>query len=324
MIATFMIVRGILPSRIRAVVPGKVYRSGQPSARDLERAKHMSIRTVVNLRGNNEGRKWYDDEIATCQRLGLAHADLRLETFSWPPRREAVALLDLLESGSGPLLLHCSGGSDRSGWAAGVARAAFGEPLDRAEAELSKLKGHICDRATCPLHRFFTAYRERIAGRSKAHDAAEFASFVRKDYCPPGYDAEVTLTAPFPRTAPPGSRLPLRARVTNHSGTAWVFRSDLARGIRFAVRRIGPSSTPPPLDAELFRPSRGGSVDVGRAGIADFRMDPDDSGDFEVTVEAPAAPGHYLLQIDMVDEGVSWFSDLGREGVFLPFEVRCK
>jgi len=41
-----------------------------------------------------------------------------------------------------------------------------------------------------------------------------------------------------------------------------------------------------------------------------------------LTVNAPAAPGDYLLESDMLQEGVSWFGLTGSPTVRLPVEVR--
>jgi 4-amino-4-deoxy-L-arabinose transferase-like glycosyltransferase len=61
--------------------------------------------------------------------------------------------------------------------------------------------------------------------------------------------------------------------------------------------------------------------DDGRSALLrDLR--PEETVELPLTVNAPAAPGSYLLEIDMVQEGVSWFGLVGSSTVRLPVEVR--
>ena len=40
-------------------------------------------------------------------------------------------------------------------------------------------------------------------------------------------------------------------------------------------------------------------------------LNPGETWSGEVALQAPAAPGRYLLQVDLVREGVAWFSTKG-------------
>ena len=51
-------------------------------------------------------------------------------------------------------------------------------------------------------------------------------------------------------------------------------------------------------------------------------LPPGETVELQLTVNAPPAPGPYLLEIDMVQEGVSWFGLLGSRTLRLPVEVR--
>ena len=47
------------------VIAGELYRSSQPSAATIaELQKQFGIKTIINLRGNNGGHHWYDQEVA--------------------------------------------------------------------------------------------------------------------------------------------------------------------------------------------------------------------------------------------------------------------
>jgi hypothetical protein len=62
-------------------------------------------------------------------------------------------------------------------------------------------------------------------------------------------------------------------------------------------------------------------VDVARSGLEPGVVGPGESRELEIRLRAPAAPGRYVLQIDMVDELVHWFSDMGWPGILLDIEV---
>lgn len=51
---------------MHAVKPGAVYRSAQLDAKQLADAiRTDGIKTVLNLRGDNTGTPWYDEEMRT-------------------------------------------------------------------------------------------------------------------------------------------------------------------------------------------------------------------------------------------------------------------
>ena len=57
-----------LSGNFHAVDEGTIYRSGQLSGTQFSaRIRENGIRTIINLRGNNAGRSWYDDELKTSE-----------------------------------------------------------------------------------------------------------------------------------------------------------------------------------------------------------------------------------------------------------------
>ena len=49
---------------------------------------------------------------------------------------------------------------------------------------------------------------------------------------------------------------------------------------------------------------------------------PGETEEVAITIIAPATPGKYRLAIDLVREGVTWFSQAGRPWLAIPFDVR--
>lgn len=61
-----------LSGNFAPVIAGEVYRSAQPSPADIrEYAARNGIRSIINLRGENVGKAWYDEEIAVSRNWAL-------------------------------------------------------------------------------------------------------------------------------------------------------------------------------------------------------------------------------------------------------------
>jgi protein tyrosine/serine phosphatase len=126
-------------------IEGELYRSGQPTGEDIERltAKY-GIKSIINLRGDNSGSDWYEEEVATAKALGLAHFDFRMKAAHELTNEQAFALIDLMQKAPKPLLIHCRAGADRTGLAAALYVAAVSKGGEEAaENQLSLRYGHL-------------------------------------------------------------------------------------------------------------------------------------------------------------------------------------
>ena len=134
-----------LSGNVHTVVAGELYRSAQPSAAQItEYASRYGVRTIVNLRGENAGRPWYDSEVAASASLGVSHVDFRMSSSRDLTKEEAGRLLATLEAAEKPLLIHCQAGADRSGLAAALYVAAIAKQGEEAaEDQLSIRYGHV-------------------------------------------------------------------------------------------------------------------------------------------------------------------------------------
>jgi protein tyrosine/serine phosphatase len=127
------------------VVKGSIYRSGQLNCVELaEKTSKLGIRSVLNLRGRNLGKDWYDEEVAFCVRNGIRHEDIQLSSgreLSLKQMNEIVVILKTLPA---PLLIHCKDGADRTALVAALYHLAIEEksPLE-ADKELTMWYGHI-------------------------------------------------------------------------------------------------------------------------------------------------------------------------------------
>ncbi|MEG1451749.1 dual specificity protein phosphatase family protein [Brevundimonas sp.] len=127
------------------VVDGKAYRSAQPRGDDLDRYQAAyGIKTIINLRGQSDGSKWYDEEVAASERLGITHVNFRMSANRELSREDAEALVRVLDAAEKPVLIHCKAGSDRSGLASALYIAAVERGSEQAaERQISLKYGHI-------------------------------------------------------------------------------------------------------------------------------------------------------------------------------------
>lgn len=134
-----------LTGNFHTVIEGRVYRAAQISPENLEKWQtEHGIATVLNLRGENTGKDWYDAEVEASQRLGITHIDFRMASSRKLDQEQAQQLIDLMRDAPKPLLIHCMGGADRTGLASALYLAAIeGAGEYAAEKQLSPRYGHI-------------------------------------------------------------------------------------------------------------------------------------------------------------------------------------
>lgn len=115
---------------IDSVIPNQIYRSAQLPISILQyyvKAKH--IKTVINMRGPHPQSKWYQQEVNTMKKLGIKHYDIAMNAYKVPSKERMRKLIYLLIMAPKPILVHCLGGADRSGFACALAIILNGNPL---------------------------------------------------------------------------------------------------------------------------------------------------------------------------------------------------
>jgi hypothetical protein len=123
-----------------------------------------------------------------------------------------------------------------------------------------------------------------------------------------GFKATLSLAAP-PKELKAGQKTTLQVKVRNASTVTWPARERSAGGNQVHLGNHWLDT-----DNKMLQ------LDDGRGTL------PDDLGPgAEVTlpleITAPAKPGSYVLELDMVQEGVSWFGAKGAQTLRLPVRV---
>ena len=140
-----------LPFNFHEIEPGQAYRSAQPTGEQLAAViETHGIRTVVNLRGENEGELWYDDEASVCQAMGVTLANHAISANSLPYAERMVDITDTLLTADYPILIHCESGADRTGAISAIYRMlVLGHDKADALAELSPVFFHLRQFTPC-------------------------------------------------------------------------------------------------------------------------------------------------------------------------------
>ena len=113
----------------------------------------------------------------------------------------------------------------------------------------------------------------------------------------PAYAASVRIESDLPSRVMPGATFPLVASVTNTSILPW--RQSESGPLRLGNHWLSPAGVM--LIQDDGRASLPGEIEPGRQCHVTL----------DVTV--PADPGEYVLECDVVHEGISWFADKGSE-----------
>jgi|GEM_PF-6824943 len=138
-----------LAHRPKEVIPGELYRSGQlPPEEFIYFCGETGINSVINLRGENPGKRWFEREREACD--NLLQIDLynlgfssRLDVKNEEDRKRLREFLSISDNCSKPVLFHCEGGIHRTGLACALYLLRKGYPMEEAEKQVSVKYGYL-------------------------------------------------------------------------------------------------------------------------------------------------------------------------------------
>jgi protein tyrosine/serine phosphatase len=166
------------------VASGHCYRSSQPSPAFLANMKRSyGIRSVVNLRDENNDDAWYREEKQATQDLGIQLVDAGLWSKTAPKPDELQNLVRLIAAAAPPMLIHCASGSDRTGFASAIFLLVHTDtPLDDARRQLHWRYGHFAWTATGCLDRTLENYADWLKENGWQHNRERFLYWVESVY----------------------------------------------------------------------------------------------------------------------------------------------
>jgi protein tyrosine phosphatase (PTP) superfamily phosphohydrolase (DUF442 family) len=136
-----------------------LWRSGQPSPRQIAWFARRGVRTIVNLRGGREHGAWPLEKEA-CDRHGVTLIDFVLRSREAPDRDTILGAKEFFESLEYPVLVHCKSGADRAGlFAALYLLIREGRTAAEALGQLAPRYGHFRFAKTGILDAFLQRYR---------------------------------------------------------------------------------------------------------------------------------------------------------------------
>lgn len=122
---------------------GQVYRSAQLGREQLKQLiVGHKIAAIINLRGENSGKDWYDDEVQVAEQLAVLHIDYRLSANKKVALSQMQEILKTIANTPKPILVHCSGGADRTGLVSALYLAQKTGNSNKAKEQLSLRFGH--------------------------------------------------------------------------------------------------------------------------------------------------------------------------------------
>jgi protein tyrosine phosphatase (PTP) superfamily phosphohydrolase (DUF442 family) len=297
-----------LEENLHAVVPGQIYRSAQPSGEELAAMiERLGLRAVLNLRGERGGRAWLEEERRTAGERGVVHYTVRLNADRMPPAPRLAEVVRLLDTAPRPLLLHCEGGVERSGLVGAVAMLLAGGDPAVARGEFAASKGFIGFLARSDLPRVLDDYEAWLAARRARHEPDRFRAWVERDYVPYFYRARIEPIDPPPALSL-GREAELRFRVTNESPHTIPFRASRERGVHLGAILRTPDAP------------RGSALEL-RDGFVDLDLAPGATAELTLRLPPLDRPGTWSLHVDLVDEQVKWFGDMGSPALALGLEA---
>lgn len=140
-----------------AITAGEAYRSAQLDKDQLAYyIKKYRIKSILNLRGKNASKSWYENELNFSAENNVMHYDVALSAYREPGQKDIREIMDIFQHAPRPLLIHCQAGADRSGLVAAMWKVVIDKkPKVEADKQLSILFGHLSIGSASAMDDFF-------------------------------------------------------------------------------------------------------------------------------------------------------------------------
>jgi uncharacterized protein (TIGR01244 family) len=144
-----------------------IYRGGQPKPGGIKKLADLGIKTVINLRDDDERARLEEQEVKAA---GLVYYNRPLPRWDGPNDQEIRELLSLLTTSDKPVFVHCKRGADRTGVLIAIYRIEHdGWTSEEAKAEANRYGMGFWQRGMKDyIHEYFARRQNRKNSRSDA------------------------------------------------------------------------------------------------------------------------------------------------------------
>jgi protein tyrosine phosphatase (PTP) superfamily phosphohydrolase (DUF442 family) len=293
---------------LREVIPGRLYRAGQPSSSKIKKyASNLGIKTIFNLKGCCDPTPWYVDEAGAAQDAGISLEEFSFSAGRLPPPPTLKRLVEAIEGAEEPLLVHCHQGIDRTGMVVALWLLLKTQtPPEEAVKELSLRYMHLPWGRTGNLDNFLAWYQEWLKKSDRPHSPKNLKEWLTEVYVPGFAKATYTQVEPNAWDIPQNTARNLVLRVKNHSERTWDLSPGINAGIHlfwYVVDR----------DHKV--------VHAGLSGLFDAKVAPGESIDLSIPIHANLPPGEYLIRADMDEPSHARFAQTGQTILETPLRI---
>jgi hypothetical protein len=183
-----------------------------------------------------------------------------------------------------------------------------GGSIGEARKQFGLVYGFVALLRDPDLPKVLDDYEYWLRGQGWSHTPERFRHWVKNEYIPYFYRARLEPVE-LPTSIVKGSRAIVRFRATNTSPEPWRFSSKHDRGIHLGGK------------ARSVEPRVGQEIEL-RGGFRDVTVAPGEAIVLELEIPPILESGRYQFVVDLVNEHVKWFSEMGSEP--LTFEIRIE
>lgn len=280
--------RVLFGSNRHTVVPGRVYRSAQPSGEAVaELIASRQIKTVLNLRGVSRDADWYLAESRAAHAANVSQEDITLSAYLLPPPAELRRLVDVLDHTEYPVLIHCKQGADRTGLASAVVILLSPDgTLADARRQLWPTYGHISLGRTYAMDEFLDRYEGWLVSTDQSHTPDRFRHWIDAVYIPGPARSELIWLDKVPNPVPADQPFAVRLRAVNRSNEAWEFKPGTFAGIHLQY---------------VIATDKLETVYRDRAGLLRATVAPGEHIDLTLAVPPLKKAGRYAMVAELLD-----------------------
>lgn len=178
------------------VEDGRVYRMGQPSAKDIRTAvNELGIKTILNLRGEAPGRDWYDAEVRTAREMGIDLVNVGLSASKIPSKQRLLKVIDTFRNAAYPILIHCKAGADRTGWVSALYQMTIMGKSKKKAVNDSLRKSYLHFKEFTPAPTYFMSLYQGEEWARHVYDPCtqDYRYFDRNSQCGEAAEAPVSV-----------------------------------------------------------------------------------------------------------------------------------